>query len=135
MLPYAQMPYASSNTPVFEDLHIKSGTHINGVGSYKPEMAELPPKTIARAKVVVDQMQGCLAEAGDIIQAIQQGVITKDHINGELGQLVAGEISSRETEDEITVFKSVGVAVQDLITADLVLNIAQEEDLGTSLLL
>lgn len=125
----------SSNTPVFEDVHIKSGTHINGVGSYKPEMAELPPKTIARAKVVVDQMQGCLAEAGDIIQAIQQGVITKDHIHGELGQLVAGEISSRETEDEITVFKSVGVAVQDLITADLVLNIAQEKNLGTSLLL
>ena len=125
----------SSINPVFQDLHIKPGTHINGVGSYKPEMAEIPPKTIARAKVVVDQMQGCLAEAGDIIQAIQQGVITKDHIHGELGQLVAGEISSRETEDEITVFKSVGVAVQDLITADLVLNIAQEKNLGTSFLL
>ncbi len=125
----------SSNNPVFDDLHIKRGTHINGVGSYKPSMAEIPPKTIARAKVVVDQMQGCLAEAGDLIQAIQQGVITKEHIHGELGDLVSGKISSRETEDEITVFKSVGLAVQDLITADLVLKIAQEKNLGTSLLL
>lgn len=123
----------SSNTPVFEDFHIKSGTHINGVGSYKPDMAEIPPKTIARAKVVVDQMQGCLAEAGDLIQPIQQGIITQDHIHGELGELVTGKIASRENDDEITVFKSVGVAVQDLITANLVLKIAQEKDLGTSL--
>lgn len=123
----------SSNNPVFDDLHIKSGAHINGVGSYKPDMAEIPPNTIARAKVVVDQMQGCLAEAGDIIQPIQQGIITQDHIHGELGELVTGKISSRENDDEITVFKSVGVAVQDLITADLVLKIAQEKDLGTSL--
>lgn len=123
----------SSNTPVFNDLHIKNGAHINGVGSYKPDMAEIPPDTIARARLIVDQMQGCLAEAGDIIQPIQQGIITKDHIHGELGDLVAGKISSRETEEEITVFKSVGVAVQDLITADLVLKIAQEHNLGTSL--
>lgn len=123
----------SSNTPVFDDLHIKSGAHINGVGSYKPTMAEIPPQTIARAKVVVDQMQGCLAEAGDLLQPIQQGIITKDHIHGELGELVAGMISPRENDDEITVFKSVGLAVQDLMTADLVLKIAQEKDLGTSL--
>lgn len=123
----------SSELPVFDDLHIKNGAHINGVGSYKPDMAEIPPSTIARAKVVVDQMQGCLAEAGDLIQPIQQGLITKDHIHGELGDLVLGKISSRETEEEITVFKSVGVAVQDLITADLVLKIAQENELGTTL--
>ena len=123
----------SSNNPVFEDVHIKNGAHINGVGSYKPTMAEIPAKTIARAKVVVDQMQGCLAEAGDLIQPIKQGIITKDHIHGELGDLATGKISSRENDDEITVFKSVGVAVQDLITANLALNIAQEKNIGTSL--
>lgn len=125
----------SSNKPVFNNLHVKRGAHINGVGSYKPEMAEIPPDTIARAKVVVDQLTGCLAEAGDIIQPIQQGIITQDHIHGELGQLVAGSIASRTTEDEITVFKSVGLAVQDLITADLVLHLAKEKNLGTSLVL
>lgn len=123
----------SSKNPVFDDAHVKSGAHINGVGSYKPDMAEIPPQTIARAKVVVDQLQGCLAEAGDLIQPIQQGIITKDHIHGELGELVTGKISSRENDEEITVFKSVGLAVQDLITADLVLKIAQENNLGTSL--
>ncbi len=125
----------SSNTPVFDNSNISNGTHINGVGSYKPEMAEIPAQTIARAKVVVDQMQGCLAEAGDLIQPIQQGIITEDHIHGELGDLVTGKISSRKNDDEITVFKSVGVAVQDLITADLVLRIAQEKGLGTTLTL
>lgn len=123
----------SSNKPVFEDVYIKNGAHINGVGSYKPDMAEIPPETIARAKVVVDQIEGCLAEAGDLIQPIQQGIITKNHIHGELGELVTGKISARETDDEITVFKSVGLAVQDLITAHLVLKIAQEKGLGTSL--
>jgi len=123
----------SSKTPVFDDVHIKNGAHINGVGSYKPDMAEIPPQTIARAKVVVDQLQGCLAEAGDLIQPIEQGIITKEHIHGELGDLVTGKIPSRENDDEITVFKSVGVAVQDLITADLVLRIAQEKNVGTSL--
>lgn len=123
----------SSKNPVFDDAHVKSGAHINGVGSYKPDMAEIPPQTIARAKVVVDQRQGCLAEAGDLIQPIQQGIITKEHIHGELGELVTGKISPRENDVEITVFKSVGLAVQDLITADLVLKIAQEKKLGTSL--
>ncbi|KJR99675.1 MAG: hypothetical protein VR65_15595 [Desulfobulbaceae bacterium BRH_c16a] len=125
----------SSNKPVFDDVYIKKGAHINGVGSYKPDMAEISPETIARAKVVVDQIEACLAEAGDLIQPIQRGIITKNHIHGELGELVTGKISARETDDEITVFKSVGLAVQDLITADLVLKIAQEKDLGTSLTL
>jgi len=123
----------SSRKPVFDDMHVKNGAHINGVGSYKPDMAEIPPQTIARAKVVVDQRQGCLVEAGDIIQAIQQGIITKEHIHGELGELVTGKISPRESDDEITVFKSVGLAVQDLITADLVLKIGQEKNVGTRL--
>lgn len=123
----------SSNNPVFDDVHVKPGAHINGVGSYKPTMAEIPPATIARAKVVVDQMEGCLAEAGDLIQSIDQGIISRDHIHGELGDLASGKISTREDDDEITVFKSVGVAVQDLITADLVLKIAKENGLGTSL--
>lgn len=123
----------TSNSPVFNDVHIKKGVHINGVGSYKPTMAEIPPQTIARAKVYVDQMEGCLAEAGDLVQPIQAGIITKDHIYGELGDLVTGKISARENDEEITIFKSVGLAVQDLIAANLVLTIAQEKNIGMSL--
>lgn len=125
----------SSNNPVFDDLNLKKGVHINGVGSYKSTMAEIPQKTIARAKVYVDQLEGCLAEAGDLIQPIQAGIITRDHIHGELGDLVTGKITSRENEDEITVFKSVGVAVQDLIAASLILKEAQERNIGTNLTL
>jgi len=120
----------SSNNPVFNDIHLKPGAHINGVGSYKPEMAEIPPKSIARGKVVVDQLQGCLAEAGDIIQPIESGVITADHIHGALGDLVVGKIPARENENEITIFKSVGIAVQDLMTADLALKLANKSGVG-----
>lgn len=123
----------SSTTPVFTDSSLSEGTHINGVGSFKPTMAEIPPETISRSKVVVDQMEGCLAEAGDIIQPLQSGLITKDFLHGELGDVVTGKITSREQDDEITVFKSVGVAVQDLMTADLALKLAATNDIGTSL--
>lgn len=122
-----------SRTPVFEDFQLRNGVHINGVGSYKPDMIEIPYTTIARAKVVVDQRQGCLAEAGDLLQPIQQGLLSENDIHGELGDVVTGKIASRENEDEITVFKSVGVAVQDLISADLVLKKAQEKGAGTHL--
>ncbi len=125
----------SSSSPVFDDIHLKKGVHINGVGSYKATMAEIPPKTIARSKIYVDQMEGCLAEAGDIIQPIQAGIITKDHIHGDLGDLVTGKITARKSDEEITVFKSVGVAVQDLIAANLVLKAAQGNNIGRSLTL
>ncbi|SDP30790.1 ornithine cyclodeaminase family protein [Desulforhopalus singaporensis] len=125
----------SSNNPVFMDENVKSGAHINGVGSYKPDMAEIDPRTIARAKVVVDQTQACLSEAGDILQPIEQGLITADHIHGQLGDIVTGKVVARENSDEITVFKSVGVAVQDLITADLAIKMAKELGVGLDIAL
>ena len=88
-----------------------------------------------RAKIVVDQMEACLSEAGDILQPIEQGLITKEHIYGELGEIVAGMKLAREDKSEITVFKSVGLAVQDLATADLVLTKAKKLGLGTEVIL
>lgn len=125
----------SSPTPVFDDSHIKKGTHINGVGSYRSDMAEIPPRTIKRAKVIVDQMQGCLAEAGDLIQPMQQGLFTPEHIHGQLGDIVIGQTSARENDDEITVFKSVGIAVQDLVTADLAFKRAVKSGIGQEIIL
>lgn len=125
----------SSLRPVFSDTQIKRGTHINGVGSYRPDMAEIPAKTLQRAKIVVDQRQGCLAEAGDLIQAIEQGVFTAEHIHGELGEVVTGKIGKRENDEEITVFKTVGIAVQDLVTADLAITLARQAGLGQEIFL
>jgi len=122
-----------SMEPLFEDRHIMPGTHINAVGAYKTDMVEIPPETVARSKVVVDQMAACLAEAGDIVQPVKMGLIGEDHIHGELGQLVNGELCGRETDKEITFFKSVGVAVQDLVTADLLYTTALAADQGTVL--
>lgn len=118
---------------MFDDNFVKPGTHINGVGSYKTTMAEMPPEAIVRAKVV-DPREGSLVEASDLIQPIDAGVITRDHIHGESGELVVGKIPAREDDKEITVFKSVGVAVQDLVTANLALQLtAEKTDMGISL--
>lgn len=120
----------SSPQPVFDDANLKSGAHINGVGSYRKDMAEIPAQTIQRSKLVVDQRHGCLAEAGDITQPIEQGLITAEHIHGELGELVNGSVSARESAEEVTVFKTVGVAVQDLVTAALALDLANKSGVG-----
>ena len=125
----------TSKVPVFRNTDIGVGVHINSVGSYRPDMAEIPPETIMRAKLVVDQMQACLSEAGDILQPIELGLVSRDHIYGELGELVTGMKGARETEDEITVFKSVGLAVQDLATADLILTKAKKLGLGVEVVL
>lgn len=120
----------TSSTPVFDDADIKPGTHINGIGSYTPQMQEIPAKTIARAKVVVDSTSASLAEAGDLIIPLKAGLISKAHIHGEIGQIAAGQMSGRESEEELTFFKSVGVAVQDVAVAKLILNRSKELDLG-----
>ncbi|NIM58363.1 MAG: hypothetical protein GTO16_05385 [Candidatus Aminicenantes bacterium] len=120
----------TSFRPVFKDSDLKPGVHINGVGSYKPEMQEIPARTVVRSKVIVDSRQAALAEAGDLIISIDGGLISDKHIHGEIGELAAGKISGRESEEETTFFKSVGLAVQDVSVAELVLRRAEEMKLG-----
>jgi len=116
--------------PVFNDSDLKPGVHINGVGSYTPEMQEIPAPTVVRSKVIVDSRQAALAEAGDLIIPIEGGFISDRNIHGEIGELAAGKISGRESEEETTFFKSVGLAVQDVSVAELVLRRANEMGLG-----
>jgi alanine dehydrogenase len=120
----------TSFRPVFSDSDLKLGVHINGVGSYTPEMQEIPAPTVVRSKVFVDSRQAALAEAGDIIIPLEGGLISDKHIHGELGELAEGKISGRESEEETTFFKSVGLAVQDVSVAELVLSRAEEFGLG-----
>jgi len=120
----------TSFRPVFNDSDLKLGVHINGVGSYTPEMQEIPARTVVRSKVVVDSLQASLAEAGDLLISIEGGLISDKHIHGEIGEVAAGKIPGRESEGETTFFKSVGLAVQDMAVAELVLRRAEALGLG-----
>jgi|WetSurMetagenome_2_1015567.scaffolds.fasta_scaffold01287_11 ornithine cyclodeaminase/alanine dehydrogenase-like protein (mu-crystallin family) len=120
----------TSADPVFLDDKLKTGVHINGVGSFKPSLCEIPPETVVRAKVVVDSMASCLSEAGDLIMAMERGLFTQDRIYAEIGEIAAGKKAGRSSDEEITFFKSVGNAAQDLAAAARVLYTAQKLDLG-----
>ena len=120
----------TSSTPVFQDVDLKPGTHISAVGSYTPDMQEVPAETLRRAKIFVDSRSASLEEAGDIIQPIHAGLFNETHICGELGEAVLGKIPGRQSEDEITYFKSVGIAVQDAVAAQVALNNARNMNLG-----
>ena len=120
-----------SPVPLFTGDVLKPGTHINAVGAYTSEMRELDHKTIQRATIVVDTYDGAMAEAGDIIIPMKQGLITQDDIHAELGEVVAGQKPGRSSEDEITVFKSVGFAMEDAVTARLAYERAIVRNVGT----
>jgi ornithine cyclodeaminase/alanine dehydrogenase-like protein (mu-crystallin family) len=113
----------TSLTPVFNGADLRPGTHITGVGSFTPDMQEVDAEAIRRARVVVDSRQGCLAEAGDIIKAGAR-------IDAELGEIVNGTAPGRRDEQEITFFKSVGLAAQDAAAAAAVLAAAERMNLG-----
>ncbi len=121
----------TSAQPVFEDADLKKGTHINGIGSYHAGMAEVPLATVSRAKVVVDERKAALSEAGDLVQPLKAGLINKDHIYAELGEIVLGKKPGRTSADEVTFFKSVGNAVQDAVAAQAILKEAERLGLGT----
>ncbi|HXB43090.1 MAG TPA: hypothetical protein VNV85_03500 [Puia sp.] len=106
--------------PVFEHKYVKPGAHINAIGSYKATCREIPGETIASSKLIVDQMKAALQEAGDILIPLHEGLIDPKPIYAELGEIVSGKKQGRTSEQEITVFKSVGIAVQDLALAKLI---------------
>lgn len=120
----------TSPTPVFNDPCLRPGVHINAVGSFTPEMQEIPAETIMRAMLVVDSRQAVLSETGDILKPIQAGIINREHIDAELGELVLGIKNGRQDTNQITCFKSVGLAVQDAAAAQLALRNAQDLGLG-----
>jgi len=120
----------TSTSPVFEDRDLKPGVHINGVGSYTPEMQEVPTETVARALLVVDSRSASLVEAGDLVKPIREGLITAQSIHAELGEIVLNQKPGRSQHDQITFFKSVGVAVQDALAAQLALQNAVKLGLG-----
>lgn len=123
----------TSPTPVFLGEWVAPGTHICGIGSFKPTTRELDTYIVRKAKIVVDSREASLEEAGDLIIPLQEGAITKDHIYAELGEIASRKKLARETEDEITLFKSVGLAIQDAAAAKLVYERACERQIGTEI--
>lgn len=122
-----------SEAPLFGDSILGEGIHINAVGSYKPAMIEISPETVKRSRLYVDSIFSSLQEAGEITQTMARGMMKESHIIGEIGQLAAGKIEGRNSDSDITLFKSVGSAVQDLFAASLVYKKALKNNAGTIL--
>ena len=121
----------TSSRPVFDDGDVKAGTHISAVGSYTPDMQEVPAETLMRARIFVDSRSAALGEAGDLIQPIRAGLFDETHICGELGEVLSGQLPGRRSQAEITYFKSVGIAVQDAMAARVALTNAHKMNIGT----
>ena len=106
-----------SQTPVFNAAEVKPGCTISGVGSYKYEMQELDPALFARASgIYFDSREAVLAESGDIIRPLEAGVISPESFTGDLGGVITGDVPGRKDDSDIIVFKTVGIAIQDLVT-------------------
>jgi ornithine cyclodeaminase/alanine dehydrogenase-like protein (mu-crystallin family) len=123
----------SSPTPVIEDAWVAAGTHVMSVGACRPDQREMDPALVARGRLVVDSRAAALVEAGDIVQGIREGRFTDRHVTAELGEVVAGRVTVRRSADEVTIFKSLGMAVEDVAAADLVYRRALETGAGTEL--
>jgi ornithine cyclodeaminase len=120
----------TSPTPVFDGRDLGPGAHVNGVGSYTTAMEEVDTATVRRAgRVFVDSRAAALAEAGDVVVPLREGVITEADLV-ELGAVAAGRHPGRGAAEEITFFKSVGIAVQDVAAAGVVVRRAREQGLG-----
>jgi len=123
----------TSPTPVFDDRDLAAGVHINAVGAWRPRTAEIPPDTVCRARVFVDHRKAALDEAGDLRMPLEDGRITAEHLRTQLGEVIAGRAAGRQTAEEVTLFKSVGLAAQDLFAAARALENARRLGIGTVL--
>jgi ornithine cyclodeaminase len=110
----------SAEEPVLQAEWIPEGAHLNLVGSSKPDCAEVDTATVVRGSFYVDFRTSTLNQAGEFLKAMEEGQIEQSHIVGEIGQVLLGEVPGRQTNDEITIYKSLGVAAQDLIAADYI---------------
>jgi alanine dehydrogenase len=121
----------TAKEPILKSEWLNAGIHINAVGSHRPDLREVDGATLARAKVVVDSREAIMTECGDILLALKEKSIPEDVIHAEIGEVLAGMKSGRESAGEITLYKSVGIAIQDVATANLVYHRALDRKVGT----
>lgn len=120
----------ASRVPVVDSADVQDGAHICGVGACRPDQREMPTSLIARARVYVDSRAGALKESGDILLPIAEGAIAADHLAGELGELAAGKVRGRTSDRDVTIFKSLGMAVEDVVAARLAVERARTRGRG-----
>ncbi|HVP48864.1 MAG TPA: ornithine cyclodeaminase family protein [Bryobacteraceae bacterium] len=120
----------SSSIPVLQSDWVSPGALVISLGAYQPHMREMDPALTARARVIVDSRAAALVEAGDIVQGIREGLFTQAHIAGELGEVVLGRVPGRCAEHEVLIFKSLGMAVEDVAAAQLAYTRAVERRIG-----
>ncbi len=120
----------ASPEPVLFDRWVRDGAHICAVGACRPTQREMEAALVKRADVYVDSRRGALAEAGDVVLAIQEGAIDAGHIRGELGEVVSNTAGGRRGSDRVTIFKSLGMAVEDVAAAQLAYSKARDAGLG-----
>lgn len=121
----------ASAEPIVRREWLKPGVHINGVGSSIPTTRELDSQTMVDASLFVDRRESTLNEAGDFLIPQREGLFGPEHIRAELGEILLGTAAGRSSDDEITLFKSLGIGVEDLAAGELVLQRAEAEDAGT----
>jgi ornithine cyclodeaminase/alanine dehydrogenase-like protein (mu-crystallin family) len=121
----------SAREPIVEHRWFAPGAHVNAVGSSMPTTRELDTETVAASSLFVDRRESTLNEAGDYLIPAAEGAIGPDHIKAELGDVLVGTHPGRESEDELTLFKSLGLAVEDLASAELVVRRAREQAVGS----
>ncbi|MEW6745607.1 MAG: ornithine cyclodeaminase family protein [Planctomycetota bacterium] len=121
----------SACEPIIQRSWLKPGCHLNGVGSHAPKMRELDEATVLAARIICDLTSACLAEAGDFIIPMNEGKWSRECVVGDLGAVVRGKVAGRTSKNEITLFKSVGLAIQDVSTALAVYQRARELGVGT----
>jgi len=122
----------SSREPVLRREWLKEGAHINAVGACFPDVRELDSETVAASTFFTDRRESAENEAGDFVLALAEGAIGEDHIAAELGDVLVGTHPGRTSSDEITVFESLGLAVEDLFAAEYVVHRARETGRGTT---
>ncbi len=120
----------TSSTPVFGGTDLRPGTHVDAVGAFRPETREVDTETVARARVVVDTYAGAWEEAGDVLIPIKEGAISRSSVHAELAELIIGAKSGRQGPDEITLFKSIGFALEDAAAARLAYDEARAAGAG-----
>jgi ornithine cyclodeaminase len=123
----------TSDRPVVRNEWVGEGTHVMSVGACRPDQRELDPALVARARLVVDSRAAALVESGDVVQGIAEGRFAAEHIVGELGEVASGAVAGRTGEGDVTIFKSLGLAVEDVATAALVYRRACERQVGAEL--
>ena len=121
----------SSTEPVLDGGWIAAGAHVNAVGACLPASRELDTAAVVRSRLFVDRRESALAEAGDVLIPMREGAIGDDHIRGEIGEVLVGRVPGRRSPEEVTLFKSLGLAVEDVASAHLVYRNAVASGDGT----